>query len=448
MSAVFRFLRRTFWISVFLAVLVAVSGLLGGLAVLRKVEPVASALKATDGLISHVSTDLFDDAPSRRSWRPAHTPLPDDPSAIVRHERERVQPGLNLVTAAEPASASLIDMEGRVVHSWRLAFADVWLEAPHVRGYRKDALFYWRRAHLFPNGDLLVVYESPDLSPNGVGLARIDRDSKLLWKVDERARHDIAVDDKGFAYALGSEIGRERYPGLGMLTPPFLKESVVKISPDGKVVGRWPIIDAFRDSPFAPVLLRMADGRGRGDFTHANTVAYVDARTAARFPFAAEGQLLISLREMDVIAVLDPREGRIVWSMEGPWHRQHEPQFLDNGNMLIFDNAGHIGPGGRSRVVEFEPLTGRTVWTYTGTREDPLHSPALGSQQRLQNGNTLITESHNGRAIEVTPDGRIVWEYRHPLRQVHDGRPYVTIVFEVVRVDPADLAFLGGSDRP
>jgi hypothetical protein len=38
-----------------------------------------------------------------------------------------------------------------------------------------------------------------------------------------------------------------------------------------------------------------------------------------------------------------------------------------------------------------------------------------GSAQRLTNGNTLITHSHGGRVLEVTPDNRIVWLYQTPV---------------------------------
>ena len=42
--------------------------------------------------------------------------------------------------------------------------------------------------------------------------------------------------------------------------------------------------------------------------------------------------------------------------------------------------------------------------------------------QRLANGNTLITESVNGRAFEVTADGRIVWEFLAPHLNARDKR--------------------------
>jgi hypothetical protein len=35
----------------------------------------------------------------------------------------------------------------------------------------------------------------------------------------------------------------------------------------------------------------------------------------------------------------------------------------------------------------------------------------MGKHQRLPNGNVLIAESGQGRAFEVTPEGKIVWEY-------------------------------------
>lgn len=95
----------------------------------------------------------------------------------------------------------------------------------------------------------------------------------------------------------------------------------------------------------------------------------------------------------------------------------------------------------------FEPLTGHSVWRYAGSRKEPFYTADFGSQQRLANGKTLITESHNGRAIDVTAGGQIVWEYRHPMRQIVDKPPDITIVFEVLRIDPADLAFLGDAAR-
>ena len=54
---------------------------------------------------------------------------------------------------------------------------------------------------------------------------------------------------------------------------------------------------------------------------------------------------------------------------------------------------------------------------------------------RLPNANTLITESEAGRAFEVTPEKKIVWEYFNPHRGDEDPKLIATL-FEVVRLPP------------
>jgi len=52
-----------------------------------------------------------------------------------------------------------------------------------------------------------------------------------------------------------------------------------------------------------------------------------------------------------------------------------------------------------SSFIEFDPLTMEIIWEYRGEEKDEFFSLASGSNQRLPNGNTLITESDQGRAL-------------------------------------------------
>ena len=122
----------------------------------------------------------------------------------------------------------------------------------------------------------------------------------------------------------------------------------------------------------------------------------------------------------------------VVWAMAGMWKRQHDPEFLDNGNILLFDNLGH---GGFSKVIEFDPLTQAISWAYEGNAANDFRSTVLGASQRLSNGNTLITESTRGRAFEVTPDGTIVWDFVNPERSGDDGQ-LIAVLCEMLRLDP------------
>jgi outer membrane protein assembly factor BamB len=177
----------------------------------------------------------------------------------------------------------------------------------------------------------------------------------------------------------------------------------------------------------------------RPDLLHTNTIEILDGRLAAQCPAFRAGNLLISVLELDTVAVLDPDRGEIVWALTGPWRKQHQPTVVGRGSLLVFDNLG-AGPD-RSRVLEIDPFTQEVLWRYGGDRATDFFSKTLGTAQRLPNGNTLITESENGRAFEVTPDGSVVWELVSPHRAgEHDE--LVAVLFEVVRLPP-DFPFPG-----
>jgi hypothetical protein len=65
-------------------------------------------------------------------------------------------------------------------------------------------------------------------------------------------------------------------------------------------------------------------------------------------------------------------------------------------------------------VIEIDPTSGKVVWEYTAVPGDRFHSYFRGSAQRLDNGNTLICESDEGRVFEVTPEGETVWVWLNP----------------------------------
>jgi hypothetical protein len=102
--------------------------------------------------------------------------------------------------------------------------------------------------------------------------------------------------------------------------------------------------------------------------------------------------------------------------MRGAWIGQHDPDILPNGNILLFDNNGEFGAGGRSRVVEVDPRTTGIVWSYGGSPDRPVESVIHSSQQRLPNGDTQFEESDGGRLVEVDAAGEVIWEYVNPVR--------------------------------
>ena len=133
-----------------------------------------------------------------------------------------------------------------------------------------------------------------------------------------------------------------------------------------------------------------------------------------------KGNVVISPIALNCVAIVDLEKKKVVWALEGResglWKGLHETILLDNGNILLFSNQGNTQGFGKSKVIEFNPITEELIWEYTGEKNHPFFSESCGTNQRLPNGNTLITESDNGRAFEVTKGGEIVWEYVSPHR--------------------------------
>ena len=339
---------------------------------------------------------------------------------VIIHDREAAYPGLNLMVSGHGPEAILFDMDGKVLHRWRYAYKQAWPDSTRKTWFRSDR--YWRRAHLFENGDLLAIFD-------GLGLLKVDKDSNLLWTFDGHAHHDLFVTRKGLIYTFAhvAKVLPEVHP-----TNLVLEDFIVILSPDGKELSRISLFESLRSSEYAHWL---EFSREKGDIFHTNTIEVLDGRLAPVSEHFEAGNVLVSIHGLDAIAVVDLRKQKIVWGMRGPFKLQHQPTALDNGNILIFDNLG--GPPNRSRVIEIEPMTGEIVWSYQAEEENEFYTFCCGSSERLPNGNTLITDTAGGTVFEVSPDKEIVWQYRSPYR-TGDDEELVASLFEVVRL-PADF---------
>lgn len=317
-----------------------------------------------------------------------------------------------------PSTARLIDMQGRVVHEWHRPFAAIWPDHPQRADAPDERAVAWRYAQLFPGGDIITTVKAHAESPEGCGLVKLDKDSNVIWAVGQHFHHQFSVAADGRIYALAHDwrrVSDRPVAGAPFLPDPVLEDFVVELSPDGKELSRLSLLDAMA-APGARELLGSAASAGfhanAWDPLHPNDVEVIGADFASHHEFLKPGMVLVSFRDVDALVVLDPKTGGVAWTMRGPWLRQHDPDLLGNGNVLLFDNEGNKAGGGSSRLLEIEPSTGRVVWSYTGLPQQPFESELAGGQQRLPNGNTLAAEDYGGRLVEVTPDGRTVWEYR------------------------------------
>src|SRR5262249_54542180 len=167
---------------------------------------------------------------------------------------EKTFDGFTLYTMSDGARATLIDMRGTVVHRWELPFSQAWPDPPHVANPLADEQIHWFCCHLYPNGDLLAIYHADGDTPFGYGLVKLDKDSKLLWAYANNVHHDLDVGEDGSIYTLTQKLVSEPPPGLEFIPSPYLTDSLVVLSPEGRELESISIPEAFINSPYAMVL--------------------------------------------------------------------------------------------------------------------------------------------------------------------------------------------------
>ncbi len=359
------------------------------------------------------------------------TPAPSRSSVVV-HDRDQAWPGLNFYTSGHAAEAVLMDMDGTVLHRWSRPFLDVWPDYPGAEG--KQDTGFWRRAHLFANGDILVIHE-------GLGLLKLDRDSNVIWAHPYRAHHDLEVFADGQILVLTREA--HMVPGVRR-DKPVLEDKVTRLAEDGTEMETVSLLECYENAgpeeSWRTASKRFwAKERERRiaspatDIFHTNSLRILDGGLEAINPALRAGRILVSFCHLDRIAVVDLEERRVVWS-QGGYALQHDPRVVSDG-ILVFDN--HWKPRTASRVVVTSPADNGVVWQYGGP-DAGFFSSTCGAAHELPNRNILITETDGGRAFEVTRDGTIVWEFYNPHR-AGPGDMYIASLFEVRRF-PRDYA--------
>ncbi len=188
---------------------------------------------------------------------------------------------------------------------------------------------------------------------------------------------------------------------------------IQELDEEKEVVFQWRSWDHFAITDAYGIVL----SGSMIDYVHGNSVEATP-----------DGGILISSRHMDEVTKIDRATGAIVWRLGGRnnrftfvgdpvgFSRQHDARILPNGHVTLFDN-GNLHPTPYSRAVEYElderKMTATLVWQYRSVPD--VFSPAMGSVQRLPNGNTLIGWGYAGpAATEVTPGGRVVAELALP----------------------------------
>ena len=325
------------------------------------------------------------------------TPDPADTSlnGTIFFDAARSYPGYSFYTVRDMCIAELIDADGTLIQRW---------DAPKGRLVRSV---------LLENGDVLMV------GKDRVRYAmRMDWNGNVIWRKNIESHHDIALMDDGRYVLLTVDIRHIPQINEEIET---IDHGVTILSADGKeIIGTRSLTTTLLEGGFdvAPV---PQGPNGRLDLIHANSVRWMtQPHLFDRDRIYQAGNMMVSMRHQDLVAIFAWESGELLWTWgPGEVSGQHDAQVLHDGNILLFDNG--LGRDW-SRVIELDPLQKKIVWQYGDASNTDFYTNGRGACQRLPNGNTLITESEDGRVFEVTHEGELVWEYYVPYTNHKGGR--------------------------
>ncbi len=327
------------------------------------------------------------------------------------------QPGLTVITSSWLGENGwnpelrLIDETGEVLHKWRVERSEFF---QGEEGFKQKMATETdiQGSYLLSNGDVVFNLEY-------VGLVRMNSCGEVEWTLARGNHHSVARGEDGTfwvpAVSRRRRVGSEKYPNgfPGFGGRKVWVDQILHIDGQGKVLKKLNVLDLLYKNDLERSLFR----NGGIYDTHLNDVEPLPSGLADEYPTFEAGDLLVSLRNVNLVLVFDPSSERVKWHTTGPFIQQHDPDFYGNGWVGVFDNntdgtkRGEVLGG--SRIVAFHPQTDSVKVLFPTKLSEPFYTDRRGKWQKLENGNLLLTETRAGRVVEVGPEGRTIWEWVH-----------------------------------
>lgn len=318
----------------------------------------------------------------------------------------------------------LITRDGKVVAKWRANFYDIFESNTHIKDppatdWNTDT----HGALAMPDGSVVFNFEY-------CGLVKLDRCGKLVWKLAHETHHSVERAEKGGFWVPGrrhhSEDSEIVFPPFD---PPLKEDTILHVSEDGEILKEISVPGIFYKNGLESLLtasghwFELTIGWDR-EIVHLNKIEELSNDMAEHFPQFEPGDLLLSIRESNMLLVIDPDSQKIKWWRIGPWLRQHDPEFKVGGTISVFNNNCYrtvYGHSGRdqspldaprvSNIMEINLPTEAISVIYGETPGQEMLSVIRGKHELTQTGGLLITEFEGGRVFETDKNGTIIWEY-------------------------------------
>ena len=219
--------------------------------------------------------------------------------------------------------------------------------------------------------------------------------------------HDLIGEPDGSFWILCDETRTMDLTGLGGVAAARVTGTVVQhVAADGALLFEW--------NPFEHFAITDVDEAGR-------TGTSVNWMHGNALDFDADGNLLVSFRNLGEITKIDTRTGAVLWRLGGvrneftfldvpmpAFTHQHGVRSLGDGALVILDNIGNPSESRAERyVVDESARTARLAHSYGSV--PGVVTQIGGSVQPLSSGRTLVSFGTEGRVEEYDAAGRVTW---------------------------------------
>ncbi len=322
----------------------------------------------------------------------------------------------------------LIRRDGTLLAAWPAVFSELMPERLARPGApQTDWNIDLHGAQIDPDGSVVFNFEYQ-------GTVKLDRCGRRLWSLEANSHHTVSPAAGGGYWIGGRRIVNRRHdPAFHPMTNARREtgriedDEILRVSAGGEVLARKSVFEVMMANGLEPLLTATGETLGPDELAdneilHLNSIEELTPALAPAFPQFAAGDLVLSVRDYNLVMVVRPADWSVRWHSTGPWLRQHSARFLADGRIAVFNNNDYhfallaedrSDPSVplRSSVLAVDPATGRQEVLYGDRDGEALGSVVRGAIQPLPEGGIMVTETEGGRAFQVDRARNIVWEY-------------------------------------
>ncbi len=294
-------------------------------------------------------------------------------------------------------AVTLLNSSRQPIHRWAIDYLALDSDGPSGKTDQPHGL------NIRKDGSIIVNFDQGDV------MARLGYCGDLVWLQEGNFHHAIGHGLNDTLWTWSSE-----YDAYS----PF--QYLVNFDPEtGEVLRSIGLVeDIIQKSQSAALQMtiphgydfdraNVSDDNDLKDIFHPNDIEALSEDMAEQFPMLNAGDLLLSLRELHMVVIVDPETGDIKWLERGPWRFQHDPDFNQDGTISVYSNNTYRE---KSSIISIDPTTMKSKeLLIQGDAE--FYSGYLGKHTILPNGNVLFLSAGEGRVVEASSDGNVLFEY-------------------------------------